>query len=80
MRLRDRDLYKEEGQECKDRRLHKTDEDLKGHNGDREYHRDEMLNDQDHYLARKDVSKETERKRDQTRHLGKELDDSHQES
>ena len=45
MRLRDRDLYKEEGQECKDRRLHKTDEDLEGHNGNREYHRDEVLYD-----------------------------------
>jgi len=62
MRLRDRDLYKEEREERKDRRLHKTDEDLKGHNGDREHHRDEMLYDQYHNLTRKDVSKETERK------------------
>ena len=60
MRLSDRNLHKEECEERKDRRLDKPDEDLKEHDGNWEHHWNEMLDDQDHHLARKDISKETE--------------------
>ena|SRR3989338_2117018 len=71
-------LDKEKRKHGKDRRLYESDEDFKCHERDGNDVRSEEKRDRDQDFAGKNVSKETEGKRNQADEFGDEFDDAHE--